>query len=368
MARNLRASIDLTAIRDNYLFAKSLAKTARAAAIIKADAYGHGASIVARYLAPTVDAFGVACIEEALELKEAGITKPVLLLEGFFDADELPLIVRHGFWLVIHSFEQLSRLEAYARSSGSLGSIDIWLKVDTGMHRLGITAHAANEALARIGCLPGIGEVVVMTHFACADELDLHHTHRQIESLSSVIATAGNSVSMSNSAGVLAWPESHYQWIRPGIMLYGGSPFSTDNPHAERLRPAMTLTTELIAIRDVPTGDRVGYGGTYCCERSTRIGTIAVGYADGYSRHARNGTPVYLNGKRACIAGRVSMDMVTIDLTDHPYAAVGDTVELWGENVSVNEVASCCDTIPYVLLSGLTKRIKRQYSSKNIEN
>ncbi len=362
MARNLIAQVDLGAIIHNYRVAKSQAPGAKAVAIIKADAYGHGAVRVAQALAAEADAFGVAAIEEALELREAGIQRPILLLEGFFESNELPLIDQYQLWSSLHSLDQLSMLEAYLRQHPNASGWHIWLKIDSGMHRLGIHPNDAPEAISRLKALKPIESIVVMSHFACADEPDRLDTQNQLNRLDATLQGVELARSFSNSAGVMQWPSAHHQWLRPGIMLYGASPFAQTHSVATQLKPAMTLTTEIIAIRQVPAGDAVGYGATWLAEKETRIGTLAVGYADGYSRHAPSGTPVWINGRRAKLAGRVSMDMVTVDLSDHLDACVGDKVELWGENISVNEIAHYCNTIPYTLLSGLTRRVKRQYN------
>ena len=362
MARNLIAHIDLAAIAHNYRIAKAQARDSKAVAIIKADAYGHGAVAVAKALEVEVDAFGVAAIEEAIELREAGVKRPILLLEGFFEAAELPLIHRHQLWSCVHSLEQLAVLETYLHGHPDVQGLHIWLKIDSGMHRLGINPSDLSEVLRRLKTLTGVDSLVVMSHFACADEPDRPDTLRQLEVLAASLKDVELPCSFANSAGVMHWPNAHHQWLRPGIMLYGASPFATVHPVADLLKPAMTLSTEIIAIRDVPAGDAVGYGASWTATTDTRIATLAVGYADGYSRHAPSGTPVWLNGRRAAIAGRVSMDMITVDLTGHDDAIVGDKVELWGANLSVNEIAACCNSIPYTLLSGLTRRVKRQYS------
>lgn len=363
MARNLRAEINLAAIRHNYQLAKSQAKMAKAVAIIKADAYGHGAVQVAKNLSGIADAFGVAAIEEALELREAGIKEPILLLEGFFETEELKLIIQHRLWSAIHSLEQIDRLEAFLDSHPAEG-LCLWLKVDSGMHRLGVNPADFNQAWSRLKARREVAELVVMSHFACADEPERPDTYKQIETMSRCLEGIDAKVSLSNSAGVMHWPQAHHDWLRPGIMLYGASPFADGHALEASQQPAMTLTTQVIAIRDVPAGDAVGYGASFVCDVPMRIGTLAVGYADGYSRHAPAGTPVVVNGQRTRIVGRVSMDMITIDLTNRADVQVGDLVELWGEQLSINEVAKYCSTIPYTLLSGLTRRVKRIYKDQ----
>ena len=363
MARNLIAQVDLAAIAHNYRVAKAQSQHSKAVAIIKADAYGHGAVAVARTLDSEADAFGVAAIEEAIELRESGIKRPILLLEGFFEAAELPLIHQYQFWSSLHSLEQLAMLETYLHRHPDVHGLHIWLKIDSGMHRLGVSPDHVPIMLQRLHALKGVESIVVMSHFACADEPHRPDTLRQLEVLGASLQSLDIPRSFSNSAGVMHWPSAHHQWLRPGIMLYGASPFAEAHPVADQLKPGMTLTTEIIAIREVPAGDAVGYGASWTATTPTRIATLAVGYADGYSRHAPSGTPVWLNGRRAAIAGRVSMDMITVDLTGHDDAVVGDKVELWGTHLSVNEIAALCNTIPYTLLSGLTRRVKRHYSS-----
>ncbi|WLD57567.1 alanine racemase [Salinispirillum sp. LH 10-3-1] len=359
MARNAVATVHLSAIRHNYRLAKAQAPGAKAAAIIKANAYGHGAIPVARALAADVDAFGVACIEEALELRAAGISQPILLLEGFFHADELPLIDQHQLWTALHTDEQLTALCAYAPQLRH--PLNVWIKLDSGMHRLGFAPDRAAELQATVSALPQVAEVVLMTHFARSDEPEEAQTVEQITRFNTALEGVDVPVSLSNSAGVMAWPAAHGQWLRPGMMLYGATPFMSANAVADQLQAGMTLTSEIIAVRDVPAGEAVGYGATFTCDTPRRIGTVAMGYGDGYPRHAKNGTPVLVNGQRTALAGRVSMDMLTIDLTHLPEAKVGDTVTLWGPALPAAEVAPWCDTIPYTLVTCLTPRVKRVY-------
>ncbi|KAA0874197.1 alanine racemase [Nitrincola tapanii] len=365
MARQLRAQINLQAIASNYALAKAQAPAAAALAVVKADAYGHGAVAVAQALSQA-DAFAVAAIEEALELREAGITQPILLLEGFFEADELALIQSHRLWSALHHPAQLQVLMSFLERSDAQAGWHIWLKVDSGMHRLGFMPEQVPEVLNTLQRHPKIAQVVLMSHFACADEPSPDKTLVQLQQMQKLMQCLPKSqalpISLSNSAAVMAWPQAHHQWLRPGLMLYGASPFAQPQPLAAALKPAMTLTTPIIALREVEAGETVGYGANFTATRRSRIATLAVGYADGYPRHAPNGTPVALLGHRASLAGRVSMDMITVDLTDLPQAQIGDEVELWGAQVAVEEVARLSGTIPYTLLSGLTRRVKRVYS------
>lgn len=361
MSRKVRADVDLDAIRENFKLAREQTPESKAVAIVKANAYGHGALQVAGVLESEADAFGVSCIEEGLELREGGFHKlPVIMLEGFFDAGELALIDQHNFWPAVHSYYQLEALEQAAMQN----HIKVLVKIDTGMHRLGFQPDEVAAVVARLEALECVDEVLLMTHFARADELDPHPTQAQFERFQSAADNLGLAACVSNSAAVMHWPEVNRNWVRPGIMIYGVSPFEETVPEAAPLKRAMTLSTEIIAIRDVEVGESVGYGGAFTCERPTRIGTISMGYGDGYPRQAKNGTPVVVCGKRAAVAGRVSMDMMTIDLTDIPEAKVGDRVELFGTSLPVEEVARWCDTIPYTLMTGLLPRVPRYYSRK----
>ncbi|WP_028303341.1 alanine racemase [Oceanospirillum maris] len=357
MARAAQAVIDLAALKHNYLLAKELASGRKAVAIIKANAYGHGAIEAAHYLSDVADAFGVACIEEALQLAESGIEPPIVLLEGFFTADELEPINRYRMMTAVHSEWQLDALEQYAFSQ----PLPVLIKFDSGMHRLGFDAEGFAKAVARLQKLDHISDVIAMTHFACADELESDYTQQQIKNFHHACDRFDIAHCMANSAGTLHWPETHGDWVRPGIMLYGASPLDQDTANAARLETVMTLSSELIAIRELPKGESVGYGRRFITENPTRVGVVAMGYADGYPRHAVDGTPVAVNGKMTRIIGKVSMDMMTVDLSDQPDAKVGDPVELWGNQVDVNQVAACADTISYTLFTGITTRVPRVY-------
>lgn len=357
MARAATATINLDAIRHNYRLAKSVAPEQQAIAIIKADGYGHGAIKLAEALENEADAFGVACIEEAMELRAAGITLPILLLEGFFAANELEYISNNNLWCAVHSLFQIDQIAAADIAT----PITVWLKMDSGMHRLGVQPEEYKEAYDKLVALPQVKEVVLMTHFSSADEPELDTTSNQIKLFDETTAGIDAPVSLANSAGTLAHTDARRSWQRPGIMLYGATPFETSQELADQLKPAMTLSSKVIAIRDLQPGDAVGYSCTWVCDKPTRVGTVAMGYADGYPRHAKNGTPVLVNGKPSQIMGRVSMDMLAVDLTDIPDAEVGAYVELWGENLLASDVAKHCDTIPYTLFTGITRRVHKKY-------
>lgn len=359
MARPAVAEINLRNIRANYQLASSLAPQGKTIAVVKADAYGHGAVTVAKYLAEDTEAFAVACIEEALELRAAGIQHPILLLEGFFAADELDIISQEGFWIALHRQEQLEQL----RKKHLSNPISVWLKVDTGMHRLGFSVEQAGKAYDDLKTMAQVKHVVIMTHLANADNaLTKKPTvEEQLAVMPSSLTDPDIELSIANSAGILEHAIVRKHWQRPGIMLYGASPLAIDNAASMTLRPAMTLKSKVIATRWVELGESVGYGGRFVAKRRTRVATVAMGYADGYPRQALEGTPILVDGQRTQLIGRVSMDMLTVDITDIPLADVDSEVEFWGEQLKANEVAQYCDTIAYHLFTGVTKRVPRRY-------
>lgn len=362
MARPLIAEINLTALRHNYQLAQSQSASASALAVVKANAYGHGAVAVAQALADLAPAFAVACIEEAEELSAAGIKQPITLLEGFFASSELPLIIAKGYEPLIHSEWQLSQLIDYlSQHAVAPRSLNLWLKVDTGMHRLGFAVAQVASIYQHLQTLPAIKQITLTSHFACADDLSSDATVKQLAQFHALQEQLNCPVSIANSPATLGWPAAQQGYLRPGIMLYGASPFAAGHALAEQLQTVMTLKTQLISVRELPAGEPVGYGGRFTTEKLTRIGVVACGYGDGYPRHAKDGTPLLVNGQRCRLAGRVSMDMLTVDLSNSPNAQIGDEVILWGEGLSVNEVASYCDTISYTLLTCLLPRVKRLY-------
>jgi alanine racemase len=354
--RPARALIDLQALRHNYQLARETTG-AKALAVIKADAYGHGAVRVAQALESQADGFAVACIEEALELRQAGIRAPVLLLEGFFEADELSLIVEHDFWCVVHSTWQLEAIERTAVGK----PLTVWLKMDSGMHRVGIHPAEYQAACQRLQASGKVAKVVLMSHFARADELDSTRTDEQVAIFQAAREGLSAEISLRNSPGVMGWPKVPSDWVRPGIMLYGATPFDQSQPVADRLQPVMTLESKVICVRELPAGEPVGYGGAFVTDRPMRIGVVAMGYADGYPRQAPTGTPVMIDGHRSQLLGRVSMDMLCVDLTNVQGAGLGSRVELWGKNVLASDVASSAGTIPYQIFCNL-KRVPRLYS------
>lgn len=353
MSRGTRAHIHTDALRCNLARVRELAPNSRVWAVIKADGYGHGALRVAQALAGA-DGFAVATLKEAQALRDAGIQAPILLLEGTIDLAQAETAVDLALDTVVHEAGQLEHLETLA---GRLQGQRLWLKVDTGMHRLGVAPQEVGGFFERMRRLSPDQPVGLMTHFARADEADPEPVRRQL-TLFSQNRPADAVISIANSAGVMAWPESHGDWVRPGIMLYGASPgFDKTGPELG-LQAAMTLTAPVIAIRDVPSGDEVGYGGRWRARRPSRIATLAIGYGDGYPRHAPDGTPVWLGGQRVPLVGKVSMDMMTVDVTDLDTLNIGENAELWGNHLSVDEVARWIGTVGYELLTRVSSRVE----------
>ncbi|MBF1802387.1 alanine racemase [Alloalcanivorax profundimaris] len=337
------------ALADNARRARALAGKARVFAMVKADGYGHGLGLAARALAHQVDGLGVAVMEEAQALRHLGLAHPLLVAEGFFDAEELALAARLHAEVVVHSPWQVDLLAARPQPVG------VWLKVNTGMNRLGMAPDLARAQAARLRALKGVRLLGVMTHFAGADLEDDPLTPRQLELARALAEELGVPLSAANSAALIRYPEARVGRVRPGIMLYGSSPFPWRAAADLDLRVTQRFSARLIAINPVQPGDSVGYGATWTATAPGRIGVVAVGYGDGYPRHAPNGTPLAVNGQRTRLAGRVSMDMITVDL-DGIDARVGDEVELWGDVVSVDEVAAACGTISYELFCQVTAR------------
>ena len=356
-----RCRIHLDNILHNFRYARAKAPGTKVMAVVKANAYGHGAVPVAKTLAAETDAFAVARLQEALELRDAGIHHPTLLLEGVMDSREMQEATDQDLWMAITGQEQLQ----WFLEIKSAKTTRIWLKFDSGMHRLGWEAEELRRAFQILEHHPRVDGQVLMTHFARADECDQEATLRQIQRFRHATQGLHAPHSLANSAGILAWPQSHGHWIRPGIMLYGANPLAPDArgkvPNHD-LRPTMTLESRIIAVRTLPAGEPIGYGGRFITQQETPMAVVALGYADGYPRSAADGTPVRIHGNPSRIIGRVSMDMITVDLSHVQNAEVGSRVEFWGPRVDVNEVANHCGTIAHELFTHVTARCERIYT------
>src|SRR5438094_5767444 len=350
MPRPIRATISAGALAHNLLVAKAYASGAKLWAVVKANAYGHGVERAARAL-DAADGFAVLDFQEAARLRAAGVTKPILMLEGFFKPVDLPLLLEHDLTPVIHNAEQVEML----RLAPPPGEIDVYLKVNSGMNRLGFGAESLRPAYNALRMHAQVRSVTLMTHFADAD--GANGVQGQLDWFNALAKGFEAPRSLANSAALLRFPETRADWVRPGIMLYGCSPFADRPADAFGLKPAMTLNSELIATQHLRPGERVGYGFSYEASGELTIGIVACGYADGYPRHAPVGTPVLVNGKRTRIVGRVSMDMITVDISDLPEAGIGTPVTLWGEGLSADEVAAAAATLSYELLCALAPRV-----------
>ena len=366
--RPLRADIDLDALRHNYRLAQAQAGSGRCLAVVKANAYGHGAAACAHALADLAPAFAVAMIEEADALRDSGITHPIVLLEGFFSAAELPLIAEQGYWPAVHQAWQVDALLA-ARPAQP---VNAWLKLDSGMHRLGFSADEAVAQWQRLAACPHVQGLHLITHFATADGADeaaQQQYERQRACVTDVVErlnALGYEVPccLANSPATVRG-NARGAWHRPGIILYGAAPCDP-KVQSVSLKTVMTLRSRLIAIRSLAAGEPLGYGRGFIAPHAMTVGIVACGYADGYDRHAREGTPVLVDGQRSRIVGRVSMDMLTIDLTDIVAPTLDSDIVLWGRAedgtvLAVDEVAQGCDTISYTLMTGVSARVPRRY-------
>lgn len=356
MTRPARARIDLQALRHNFERVRQCAPHSRIMAVVKAHAYGHGLVNAARAL-PGADAFGIVTLDEAIALREAGFDRRIVMLEGLYAADEVGLAVRYHIDVVVHTTGQLDYFEAV--QSGH--PLDVWLKIDTGMHRLGFEPAVVPAIAERLRRSGRVREIRYLSHLCCADDRGADHTPRQLQRFLKSLEGVEGERSLANSAAVLGWPDTHLDWVRPGVMLYGSSPLLHVSAAELELQPVMTLGTQLIAVAQREAGEAVGYGATWQCPEPMPVGIAAIGYGDGYPRHAPSGTPVLVNGRRAALAGRVSMDMIGIDLRGHPEARVGDPVTLWGEGLPVDEVAAAAGTISYELFCSVTRRVNFEY-------
>lgn len=348
--------IDIDALQHNLRLVKSDVPNSKIIAMIKRDAYGHGMVKIAQVLESDIDAFGVVFLQEALHLYNAGIKKPILVLSGFLDKEELLAIDQYNFYCSVHNFSQIEILETTKLSK----PLHVWLKIDTGMHRLGFGLDQVQEAYQRLMQIDSVQKPLkLMTHFAEADNLQSNRTTQQMDCLQTLIKELGleGERCTANSAAILKWPVTHADWARPGITLYGATPFATGTGLDLGLKPVMTLTSRIVAIHDLKQGEKVGYGGTFTCPENMRIGIAATGYGDGYPRNTKTGAPVLVNGIRTQLIGRVAMDMICIDLRPVPNTKIGDNVVLWGKGLPVEEVAVFASESVYELLSRLTSRV-----------
>jgi len=359
LTRLIRALVDTAALRHNLGTIRAYAPGSRVMAVVKANAYGHGLVSTALALADA-DSFAVARLDEGIALRSAGVRAPIVLLEGIFNAEQLAEAAHHRFELVVHDPLQIRLLESHRDARRFI----IWIKMDTGMNRLGFRPEAFAPALARMRALtvPAL-ELRVMTHLARADERNEPMTREQIAKFEATLAATGLTgaqrlaTSIGNSAGTLGWPRAHGDWVRPGLAMYGVSPFAGESAEKHGLKAVMTLETTVLTVREVKRGETVGYAGAWRAPRDSAIAILAAGYGDGLPRHLDNGTPVLIGGARYPLVGRVSMDMIAVDVTGAPKVAVGTKAIIWGEGLAVEEVATHAGTIPYELLCGVSQRV-----------
>lgn len=373
------ATIDLQALQANFRLLRSLNTDSKIVAVIKANAYGHGMAEVAAAINAVnngADVFAVATIDEVQALLALGTGKRILLFSGFRNQSELQFLLAAGVELLVHSSAQFALLQDYMSSADQAEAITVWLKLDTGMHRLGMDDAELLKAFHFLSRNKCVGEIVLMSHLASADDVieaqALSMTRSQIAKFSAMyqqlnVATERTvSASLAASAAIVSLPETHYDYLRPGIMLYGASPLTGKSAESLGLHPVMTLSARILTIKALPAGETVGYGGSYTCTRTTRMAVVSIGYADGYPRAAGNGTPVLVKTAagifRASLIGRVSMDLLSIDLTEIDSARVGDEVVLWGEGLPVDEIAAHAKTISYELCCRVTQRVSHIYS------
>ena len=351
MSRPIRATISLPALRHNYAAARRIAARSKVFAVVKANGYGHGVERVARALKDGCDGFGILELDAAVRLREHGHGQPILLLEGFFDPAELAIVAQHRFAAVVHSEEQLRMLETTRPPE----PLDVYFKINTGMNRLGFPLGCVRGGLERLRATGAAKSITLMTHFAASERAD--GVDEAMRRFNAVADGSGLPRSLANSAAIFSHPKTHADVTRLGIALYGATPFADRSAEAMGVRPAMTLSSRLIAIQDLQPGEAIGYGETFRCEAPMRIGVVACGYADGYPRHAPSGTPILVDGVVTRTAGRVSMDMITVDLTPVAGAVVGSPVVLWGEGMPIDDVANAAGTVGYELMCALAARV-----------
>jgi alanine racemase len=365
MLRQTYAEINLSSLKHNLGLAKSVITSGSLMPVIKANGYGHGLLEVAKSLGS--ETVCVALIDEAMTLRSQGVQSPIVVLEGYSSLDELAGAVENKISVVIHNKQQINLLAKYELIK-AIAPLSVWIKVNTGMNRLGFLPDQVKGALSALVAHNAVNIEGFMTHFATADEQDSDCFERQKNLFERVLSAArlaypGKTflASAANSAAILSAPSTHYDFCRPGIMLYGASPFDSQSASSLGLKAVMNFCSTIISIQSLVVGEAVGYGQRWVAKRASRIAVVAAGYADGYPRHAIDGTPVSIQGVEIPLAGRVSMDMLTVDVTDLPQVKVGDEVQLWGDRVSVDRVASCSSTIGYELLTSVAFRVPRRY-------
>lgn len=351
MTRPIFAVIDSVALKHNYWKAKSIAPKSRIWAVVKANAYGHGIETVARTLYDA-DGFALLEIEQAIKLRRLGFKQPIMLLEGVFSPAELEVAAQYGLTVVIYTHQHIEWLQQAKLTK----PLSIGLKLNTGMNRLGFPAELVHGLVRHLESCPYVADVMLMTHFANADE-GKNGINWQYQRFCKATRGLNLPVCMANSASLIAYPDTRQDWVRPGLMLYGASPFPNMTAVQLGLQPVMSLVSRIIAIQLLNAGDGVGYGTTFLAPQAMRIGVVACGYADGYPRHAPTGTPVWVAGQRSQLVGRVSMDMATIDLSHIPQADLGSEVELWGRHISIDEVAISAETVSYELMCAISERV-----------
>lgn len=364
------ASINLENVKHNARFSRAQAPLSKLMAVVKANAYGHGAHEIVRVLAEEnlADAFAVARFDEALALRQTEKTRPLLILGGIYTNNELDSCLQHHIDVVVHQQEQVDLLCKHVTRRNA--KINVWLKMDSGMHRLGIMPELYAKSFHALSALGFVNQVIAMSHFANADHQGNAHTQQQLDTFQRIIRSMPNAdkipYSLANSAGVLNWKSSHGSWTRPGLMLYGINPLA--DKESPDLKPVMSLQAPVISLRTIRSGEYVGYSLRWHAQRDSLIATIALGYADGYPTQIQTGTAVLIDGQRAPIVGRVSMDLITVDCTDLINVNTGDTATFWGEDthgniLTVEEIAQQANTIPYDLVSKIGGRVKYEYLS-----
>jgi len=359
------AHIDLEALQHNLLAIKAVTLRSNILVMVKSNAYGHGAVEVAKSLEHDVDAFGVMFLHEALQLYNAGVKKPIVILTGFFDIEELSVIEKYNFECSVHNFAQIELLEKAKLSR----PLRVWFKIDTGMHRLGFQSHLVQEAYLRLMQNKMVQKPLrLMTHFSDADNIKNNNkTAKQTACFEQVVVNLEGERCMANSAAILDWPKSHVHWVRPGIALYGASPFDDKSGLELNLKPVMTLSSRIITIHDFEKGVTIGYGSTFSCPEKMRIGIASIGYGHGYPRNTKSATPILVNGIRTQLIGRVAMDMIGIDLRPIPNAKIGSPVVLWGRGLPVEEVAAGAGEISYELFCRLTSRVHYKFYQRSLD-